>query len=217
VAAEQFNQVTKSKERRNMKLTFKLKELDQKLADLESCNPLLDKPREKDVKKKTAFKGKFRYALARNCDRIETELKILSKCNTPDNEFIKFNQERVKLCNEYCAKDDKGKAIMIPAGSGRKDYDIQDQSAFDIDLEELKEKYAKAIETEEARVEEIKEMLEIEVEIERYDIQLDWVPDEANVQQMRAMCPFIVDPVEEELVSETKTPVECPEDEDEEE
>jgi hypothetical protein len=63
---------------------------------------------------------KVSYAIAKNTDKIDAELKI-------------FNKERNKLIEKYAEKDDKGKIISDERG----DIKFKDKKAWDKDIKEL--------------------------------------------------------------------------------
>jgi hypothetical protein len=93
----------------------------------------------------SALSGKLIYAINKNIERLERELKILDTVRKPSAKFNEFEQKRVALCTSACNKDERGqpKTVVTPNGL---EYDIIDRPAFDANLETLKEEYKDVIE-----------------------------------------------------------------------
>lgn len=159
------------------KVTLSLGELQEIVEQMESCKKMTGK--------------KFAYAVARNQDRLKRELRILQDVSHPEQPFIEYNEERIKLCKEYSAKDHEGKPVMILNGPKSSSYFIEDQEAFDKALDVLQEEHKDALDAEKKRIAEHVELLKQEIEIEPYAIRIDWVPNNISVEQMEAIFPFI--------------------------
>lgn len=127
-----------------------------------------------------ALKGvKFAYAVTRNVNLLKSEVEALEKASAPDEEYSKFEKERIKLAEEHANKDEEGKAIVFD-----NKYDISDNDKFETELETLKEGYKEAIEKRKEQIEEFSKILEEEADVKLYKVALADVPADISTAQM---------------------------------
>jgi hypothetical protein len=101
---------------------------------------------------------KFSYFLAKNRIAIKPEVEALDEARKPDQEFLDFELERVKLAQEYSDKDSSGKP-MIQNGAF---VIVEKLDTFDKQMEKLKKKFKSAIEQREAQMKEFDKLLKDE-------------------------------------------------------
>ena len=62
----------------------------------------------------TELKGvKFAYTLIKNKKKIEEEIKILEEVVKASEDFSIYENQRIRLCEIHCEKDDNGKPIIL--------------------------------------------------------------------------------------------------------
>jgi len=139
------------------------------------------------------MKAKAAYGLAKNKTKVESEIKAIQEAQQkiqPSAEAIKFNEERIKLCEEFSNKDEDGKAIEIGL---RYDIPAEKIEAFEAKVEEVKEKYKEALEEKEKKEEEWMELMKEEVEVDIHRIHIDLMPDTITPQQIETLGEIIID------------------------
>lgn len=145
----------------------------------------------KNLHKVANLKGvKFTYAVARNIDLLEPEVKAIMKANEYSEEYLKYDQARLDLNEKHAQKGPDGKAIQEMRGN-QSHYVIADNNAFDKDYESLKKKHAKALKDREKQEKEYEQLLEEEHEVKLHMIDLANVPDEIVSAQMNAIIKII--------------------------
>lgn len=138
--------------------------------------------------------AKFQYALLKNCDILQTELTLIQTKAKPSENFIKYEQERVKLCEQHSAKDEKGQPKKRDVGNGQTEYDIDTESeSWKTAIEQLKSKYADEIKLRDEQIKNYNDMLDVDAVVKFHLIKLEDIPNELNGEQMAAIKPFIAD------------------------
>lgn len=122
---------------------------------------------------------KFAYAIARNIDKLQAEMKALDTAKEPSEAFETYNTERENLAKKHAVKDDKGQPVI----SGN-EYVIEDNDAFNKEIKALQKEHAEAIEAYEKQLEDYNKLLQTESEVELYKIPLSDIPENISVEQM---------------------------------
>ncbi len=78
---------------------------------------------------------RFSYALIKNIKIIQEEIEKLNEIIKPNDEFLKFEDERIQICNSHCVKDENGEPDL-----DGDEFKIIDKDKFDESLKPLKEK-----------------------------------------------------------------------------
>jgi len=118
--------------------------------------------------------AKFTYGIAKNKKLILPIVKEFDKMRIPSPEFMEYDQERMTLCGEYSEKNDDGEAKIN--GEGNFALIEEKREEFEKALVDLKGKHDEAFKIENGRAEEYTEIMETEVDIELWNIQLDDCP-----------------------------------------
>ena len=92
---------------------------------------------------------KFAYAVAKNLHIISREIEIFTTTVKPSGDFLKFEKERIALCEQHSKKDDKGKAIIAGA-----EYVLENRDSFEKCLDILRKDYQIAIDEREIQMKE---------------------------------------------------------------
>ena len=128
---------------------------------------------------------KFRYAVNRNLEKMDGEIKSLSAIETQNAECLKeYNEERDALIQKY------GKATA--EGVSVSPEDKESFEAFLKDMEPLNEKYKEAIEAHNKKMEEYrKDILEGEdSETVLYSIYINDLPEDLDEGLLRFLVHF---------------------------
>lgn len=141
---------------------------------------------------------KFAYAVSRNLSILKPELESLEKAAKPTDEYMKFEDERIKLVEKFAEKDEKGKAKQVPMVSNPRQteyvIDKDKQEELDKEFGELKEKHKEAVEGREKQIKEYNELLKSEApKLEFHKVSIDQVPAQINVTQMHSIREYMVE------------------------
>lgn len=126
---------------------------------------------------------KFNYAIAKNINLLKGEVEAIQKSYEANEDFVKYDQERVELAKKHSKKDDKGEAILINGNQ----FDIEDLKAFQNEFNILKETHKEAISNREKQLKEVEELLEKENPIELYKIKMEEIPEDIKTEDMNAI------------------------------
>ena len=130
---------------------------------------------------------KFNYALLKNKKKIQEELETLKTVIKPDKKVEEFEKARIELCKEYCENDKNGKEIIKQG----KFVGLENNKAFTIAIDKLKETYKETLDKKDAQVKEYYKLLEEEVEIEMHQVALNEVPKEITTKQLESILVII--------------------------
>lgn len=98
---------------------------------------------------------KFSYFLAKNRIAIKSEVEALDEARKPEQDFLDFELERVKLAQEYADKDSAGKP-MVQNGAF---VIVTKLDKFEKEMEKLKKKFKASIEQRESQMKEFEKLL----------------------------------------------------------
>ena len=129
---------------------------------------------------------KFAYCVAKNMNIIKPELESLNKAVEQTKEFKEYENKRIELAIKYAKKDSKGDPTIA-----NNEYVLEDKKGFDKQIKELQKGYDKAIKEREKQFEEYNKLLEEDVDIKLYQIELDNLPKEITPQQMSAILSIV--------------------------
>jgi hypothetical protein len=101
---------------------------------------------------------KFSYFLAKNRIAIKSEVDALDEARKPDQDFLDFELERVKLAQEYSDKDSAGKPMI----QNNSFVIVAKADAFEKEMNKLKKKFKSAIEQREAQIKEFEKIVDEE-------------------------------------------------------
>lgn len=131
----------------------------------------------------TELKGvKFAYTLIKNKKKIEEEIKILEEVVKASEDFSIYENQRIRLCEVHCEKDDNGKPVIED-----NKYKIIDIQNFDNELNILKEKHMSSILERERQINEYNSMLEEDIEINLSKIDYIDIPTDITTAQLESI------------------------------
>lgn len=126
---------------------------------------------------------KFAYARAKNKKLVLAELELLKDVLKDSDKFVEYDKKRIKLCEVYCTKDDKGKPVI----KNRKYDGLTKNEEFNKKLEKLGEEFKEVIEQKKKNAEEYQTLLDGEVDIPLHKIKLDDVPSDITGAQLESI------------------------------
>jgi len=132
---------------------------------------------------------KFPYALSKNKGKLQPIINEIREKGRPpieNDDYKKFDDERLELCKEMSEKDKDGNPVV-----DKGEYKVKDIEDFNKKIEALKKKHKSAIEKEDDRKKEYDKFIEEEIEVEFHKINLDLCPENLSVDQMDKISIFI--------------------------
>ena len=150
------------------------------------------------VNSEKGYPVKFEYGLARLLNKLEPVVKSLNAVQTAKIDGQEaYDTGRQALLTKHAKKDEEGNPTIRPSAQGT-EYVIEDYSKFNAQMEKLKTKHADVLVAIESRQDEIKELLEKDVEdFEPYKIKIKTLPltekgeCRLTVLQLRYLIPFL--------------------------
>jgi len=130
---------------------------------------------------------KFAYAVSKNSKNLSEEVEACQKSMEPSKGFIEYEEKRITLCKEHCDKDEKGEPVVTDSHF----VGLKSNNGFDKAWGLLKSEYAETIEEREKMVEEYKEFLQEEVDVELYKVNLEDVPEDISVEQLHGIMAIV--------------------------
>lgn len=138
--------------------------------------------------------AKFNYMLLKNIKTLENEVSWLKEIVQPTEEYKKFEQERINLCEKY-SKDESGnikKKNVRP--DGNYDYDINETDPNWLsDIKDLRDKYSEEILKREEQIKKFNEILDVDSAIEFHKVSLNDIPEDISFELMKAIDNFIIE------------------------
>ena len=131
---------------------------------------------------------KFAYAVSKNFNKIQPEIKSITDAGKPAEEFVKYDKERILLCEKFCKRNAEGNPVIVSGG-----YQMEDKEGFDKKLEALKKKHKKANDAREKQVESYEKFLEEEVVIEIHKVKIEDLPEDLTATQIDSIKEMIED------------------------
>jgi len=122
---------------------------------------------------------KFVYAVAKNLDILNREIKIIQETFKFSKDFQKYDLERVELAKKFSKKDKDGKDVVVNNA-----FVLEDEKGFRKELEILKKSNKKVIEIREKQVEDLNKLLEEESNIKLHKIQKEDIPENITGSQL---------------------------------
>lgn len=119
---------------------------------------------------------KFAYAVTKNLDKLEVEIKKLQEKLQPTEELKKYDSERIALAKKHSNKNEQGEP-QISNGQ----YDIKDKDKFNKELEKLMTKYKKHIDNYKKQLDEYNKLLKEGSCFEPHKIKKEDIPDSITV------------------------------------
>lgn len=135
--------------------------------------------------------AKFSYAVARNKNAIKGEIDSIAAAEIPDEGFKQYNKERVELAEKHAVKVDGKPQTEIKDGLQR--YVLENEELFEKEFSELKEKHRESVDKRTKQLEEVKALLNEEIEIDLFSIPMSYLPEKIKAEQASALLPIIIE------------------------
>lgn len=138
--------------------------------------------------------AKFGYSIIKNIDLISKEAKTIQDVQLINEDFKKFEQARIDLCEKYANKDEKGKAKRIYKSKNNYEYDLdKNNSDFVNEYTQLQNNYSEAIKIQEDNFKEYHSFLNEDNSIELIKFSFDIVPEDISIELLSVIKVFIAD------------------------
>ncbi len=132
---------------------------------------------------------KVNYAIARTISQTTPLVESLQETINPSEAYQTFDKLRVEIAVKHSKKDEKGNPISI-----NQQYQIEDQEAFDKELNALKEEHPGVLEDRENQIKDFNLFLEEECATNPiHTCTLIDLPEDITTDQMNALMPLIVE------------------------
>ena len=135
---------------------------------------------------------KFCYAIARNIKKLEAVVESVQIASIPPEIFKEYEQERRQFAQKSSKKDEKGNPVTEVVNDVKR-FVMSDSNAFEAGFKVIKEKHKEALQKRKEQLEEVRELLKVETEIDLFTIPTSCIPEEVNTKQMTAIMPIIKD------------------------
>jgi hypothetical protein len=125
---------------------------------------------------------KFSYAVAKNKSIIKAEIEALEASVAPSEGFVEFNNKRIAICMDMCAKDDDGQPIIVDGN-----YTSDDEGAMMSKVKELQEEYKDVLSDRDDQLKRANSLLEEEIDINLYKVSVEYIPEDITPSQMESI------------------------------
>lgn len=132
---------------------------------------------------------KFAYAVAKNRDKITSEMRRMQKGLEPTEAYSKYDTARLALCKEHCKKDDKGGAVTM----GRSFIGLENNDEFEAAMEELQKEHQETVDERKKLLEEYEKEMKEEVEWNFHMIRFSSVPKNITAGQLTGIIKLVED------------------------
>jgi hypothetical protein len=138
---------------------------------------------------------KFSYGISKNINLLKPEVEAIEKSLEGSKEFKEYDEKRIEIVKKYAKKDERGepKLIILNPKTGAGRYEIENQEAFDREIEKLQKENKVILEKREKQFEEYGKLLKEESDFKPHKIKLSDVPEGITSQQMSAIFELIED------------------------
>lgn len=141
------------------------------------------------LKSVSDLKGvKFAYAVTKNKNNIKNEVEAIVEAQNQSDEYKEYEKERIALCEEMAIKDENGKPKI-----NKFNYEIEDEKAFEVKFDELKEKHKEAIEKREKQLEDFELLLEEAAEVKIHKVKIEDLPNDITPKQLEGIFEMLMD------------------------
>lgn len=131
---------------------------------------------------------KFNYIIAKNIKQLESEIDTISKLYSSDQRYQEFENNRIKLCEQYSEKYENGTSKIE-----NNSYVIPNREEFENELNKLKETYSDAISNNEILIQDYNNFLESEIDFTLFKIKEADLPSNMTVDQCYNIMAIIED------------------------
>jgi len=119
------------------------------------------------------YSTKFSYFLTKNKISCRDEIEALDEARKPDQKFLDFELERVKIAQEYSDKNPDGSPVIR---NGAFIILSENQDKFDKELTKLRKVSKTTIEDRDKQIEEFERIINEETDFNGFKIKLSELP-----------------------------------------
>jgi len=130
----------------------------------------------------------FAYAVFKNKQIIDNKLLEVEFIKNVTPEVVEYEEQRVKICEDFAKKDDNGKPIVE-----KELYVITDQETFRSKMVELFEKYKPFIEERQQQIELFNQKMNVPANVEFVKIKKEQIPPEIKTARELEEISFMIE------------------------
>lgn len=127
---------------------------------------------------------KLTYAITKNFKKASAEVENFEAGRKPSEAFQEYDKARMELAQKHAKKDENGEVSMK---NGGREYDIESLTAFQKELEALREEHKAAYDEQMVKEEEFKKLMLEETSVEFHKVKTDNLPEEITTEQMEVL------------------------------
>ena len=127
------------------------------------------------------IRSRLGYAISRSESRMKEEMAAIDVMMRP---YIEYETKRMGLCQELSEKDENGEPIILEDGSYK---GVKENPEWQSKIDALQVEYKE-------QIDEINKMLDEEVGIDFYQIDISELPETMTKQDLEILIPFIKEP-----------------------
>ena len=132
--------------------------------------------------------AKFSFALVKNFDKIEKELKQLEESRKkPSEKLALYNELEGELIKKLALKNEKGDYIIQKNADGTSKYTFDDLEKVNNGVIKLQKANPEAMEELKKDNEDYNTLLDEPAGIDFYKVKIDFVPDTITVEQLASI------------------------------
>jgi hypothetical protein len=139
--------------------------------------------------------GKLGYAIAKNKRAIGKEWEATQKVLEFSEKYKEYDDKRIKLCEKFADKDEKGKPIL----KNNNFIGLENNKEFKEELDKLKEEYKEAVAEQKEKKDTYNNMLDEEIDFDLHKVKFDELPKDITAGQTEDLFLIIEDEVKKEL------------------
>lgn len=141
---------------------------------------------------------KFAYAVSKNQDEIESEIKAIQKAGKMSPRFTEYEKKRFDLVKKHAQYDDQGKMIENPDRT----VAMKNLSTFEAELEPIRLEYKDALDEREQQIKDFEEDMEAEYKFEHFAIAWKNTPEDLRADELRPILKLMTGSPEDMPVKE---------------
>lgn len=130
----------------------------------------------------------FAYAVFKNKQLIDNKLMEVDFIKNVTPEVIEYEEKRVKLCEEYATKDDKGMPLI------ENDlYIITDKDGFKTKMDDLLTKYKPFVEERQKQIELFNDKMNGKIDFQFIKIKKEQIPPQVQTARELEEISFMIE------------------------
>ena len=132
----------------------------------------------------------FNYTLIMNEDAVRTKAEAIIGMQVPSKDYMKYEEDRISIVDKYSDKDEDDKVITVDSNPNWVKVADDKTSDFNLEISKLAKTYKDTLDKRNKDLEDFKNVLDDEVEMDIEIVKLADIP--AEVGRDRQLMRFIM-------------------------